>query len=149
MIGTLITWIIAIAAIVIAVISLIKNFAKEGPPGDKGDKGATGKEGDATQNDINQAIQPLEEKLTEIDSIENRLSTIENLLSTTIEDRLDTIENRLQTIEGMDVVEFGDNISIKNENKAECLQLVTDNNKNHGRFMDCKNSVFQTFSIKR
>lgn len=52
MIGSLITWILAIGAIAIAVVSLLKNFSREGPSGEEGPRGKPGVDGTATSTDI-------------------------------------------------------------------------------------------------
>lgn len=62
MIGSFITWVLAITAIVVAVVSLIKNFSREGPPGEKGDTGEKG---------------PLADQAL-FDAIESRLLVLEN-----------------------------------------------------------------------
>lgn len=63
MIGSLITWILAIGAIAIAVVSLLKNFSREGPPGEEGPPGKPGVDGEATMQDITEQIELLQTNL--------------------------------------------------------------------------------------
>lgn len=81
MIGSLITWILAIGAIAIAVVSLIKNFSKEGPPGEKGDIGPTG----------------ICECTSDIETLKARLNVLEGL---NLDSRLSTLEGDTETLQG-------------------------------------------------
>jgi len=75
MIGTFITWVLAIAAITISIVSLIMNFSKEGKPGKNGVRGPPGKDGGYTPKGLDDVIDHIDgdtiaKKLKGIDIID-------------------------------------------------------------------------------
>lgn len=113
MIGSIITWILAIGAIAISVVSLIKNFSREGPSGKDGERGPPGPVADESrltrmESNIAQNEEDIKKNEQDITTESTRAKTAESA----IEDDINDIKN--------DYVKYDNLLKIQINPDKEC-----------------------------